>query len=208
MLRGPVELNIRFLAVALCFILSGFAELLYQTAWIRQFAVVFGTSHLAVATVLAAYMAGLAAGAYLISKVSHLISRPIFTYGLLEAGIAVSALMVPFALEGIRYLQVLSIGGQDLPPSGSGFDQAIFYSLVAFLVLMLPTAFMGATLPLLTRYVVKSESEIGPRVGWLYAVNTIGAVLGSILAGFWLVSAFGLYGTPVSYTHLTLPTKA
>ena len=188
-------MNIRFLAVALCFILSGFAALLYQTAWIRQFAVVFGTSHLAVATVLAAYMAGLAAGAYLISKVSHLISRPIFTYGLLEAGIAVSALMVPFALEGIRYLQVLSIGGQDLPPSGSGFDQAIFYSLVAFLVLMLPTAFMGATLPLLTRYVVKSESEIGPRVGWLYAVNTIGAVLGSILAGFWLVSAFGLYGT-------------
>ena len=51
------------LGVVVCFVLSGFAALLYQTAWMRQFSLVFGTSELAVAAVLAAYMGGLALGA-------------------------------------------------------------------------------------------------------------------------------------------------
>ena len=54
-----------------CFLLSGVAALIYQTAWTRQFAIVFGTSELAVATVLAAYMGGLALGAWLAERYLH-----------------------------------------------------------------------------------------------------------------------------------------
>src|SRR3982751_4534927 len=80
-----------------CFALSGLASLVYQTAWTRQFAIVFGTSELAVATVLAAYMAGLALGAAIANRVLPRISRPVWTYALLEIGIALSALIaVPF----------------------------------------------------------------------------------------------------------------
>jgi spermidine synthase len=66
-----------FPLVLLCFFLSGLAGLVYETAWTREFAFVFGTSHLAIATVLAAYMAGLASGAALAARFAHRIRRPV-----------------------------------------------------------------------------------------------------------------------------------
>ena len=82
-----------------CFVLSGLAALIYQTAWTRQFAIVFGTSELAVATVLAAYMGGLALGAWLAERFLPRVTRPVLTYALLELGIAASAMFaVPFLL--------------------------------------------------------------------------------------------------------------
>ena len=69
-----------------CFVLSGSAALIYQTAWTRQFAIVFGTSELAVATVLAAYMGGLALGAWLAERFLPRVTRPVLTYALLELG--------------------------------------------------------------------------------------------------------------------------
>ncbi|MEE8165158.1 MAG: fused MFS/spermidine synthase, partial [Myxococcota bacterium] len=77
----------------------------------------------------------------------------------------------------------------------SGPGQSIFYLLVAFVVLAVPTACMGATLPMLTRYVVRTEAQIGPRVGLLYAMNTVGAVGGTVTAGFLLLPAIGLTET-------------
>src|SRR5688572_11460402 len=73
--------------LALCFLLSGFSALVYQTAWTRQFALVFGTSELAVATVLAAYMGGLALGAWAVERWLPRISRPVLVYAGLELGI-------------------------------------------------------------------------------------------------------------------------
>src|SRR4051812_26068312 len=66
--------------LAFCFLLSGFAALVYQTAWTRQFALVFGTSELAVATVLAAHMGGLALGAWLVERWLPRVSRPVLVY--------------------------------------------------------------------------------------------------------------------------------
>ena len=80
--------------------LSGVAALVYQTAWMRQFAIVFGTSELAVATVLAAYMGGLALGALLAERFLPRVTRPVLTYALVELGIAASAVFaVPAAAE-------------------------------------------------------------------------------------------------------------
>src|SRR5262249_38681296 len=140
-------------AIALCFVLSGFAALLYQTAWMRQFSVVFGTSELAVATVLAAYMGGLALGAWLIERFLARISRPLFVYALLELGIAAGAIVLPLLLPAAEHLMALLIGGNDQPPSSRGGMQSAFYVCTAFVLLALPTACMGATLPLLVRNV-------------------------------------------------------
>jgi spermidine synthase len=192
---GSSQLKRHFLAVSACFALSGFAALVYQTAWMRQFAIVFGTAHLAVATVLAAYMAGLALGAYLIGRLMHRIRRPLLTYAVLEAGIATCALAIPWVLAGIRWLQVVILGGQAAPPDSAGFMQTAFYTSVAFIALAAPTAFMGATLPLLARYAVQRDQQVGPRIGLLYGLNTAGAVAGVILAGYLLVPNFGLFGT-------------
>ena len=184
-----------YAGVSACFLLSGFAALLYQTAWMRQFSTVFGTSELAVATVLSAYMGGLALGAGFAGKYIGKVRRPVYLYGVLEAAIAISALLVPLLLSGASLAYAAILGGQPQPPDASGLGQSIFYFVVAFAVLASPTACMGATLPLLTRYAVNSDKHIGSRVGVLYAINTAGAVAGTLVAAFILLPALGLIGT-------------
>jgi spermidine synthase len=181
--------------VVLCFVLSGFAALLYQTVWTREFAFVFGTSELAVATVLAAYMGGLAAGSAIAGRLAPRIRRPVLAYGLLELAIALAALAVPLAIRGARALAALLFGGAPEPPHAGGVALPAFQLAASFLILLVPTAFMGATLPLLARHAVRREQDLGPRIAWLYAANTGGAVGGTLVAAFVLLPALGLRGS-------------
>ncbi len=188
-------MELRFGLLLVCFFVSGFAALLYQTAWSREFAFLFGTSELAVVAVLAAYMAGLALGAALAARFVRRLTRPVLTYGLMELGIALCALAVP---SGIRLVQAIYLGiagGLDAPPESMALTTALFHLLGAFIVLLPSTALMGATLPLLARYAVHEDAQIGPRVGVLYAVNTFGAIAGTLVAAFYLLPELGLRQT-------------
>jgi spermidine synthase len=187
-----MRVDLRFILLLVCFFLSGFAALLYETAWAREFAFVFGTSEFAVVSVLAAYMGGLAAGAAVAARLVSRIRRPILTYGLLELGIAVSALAVPSGIRAAMWLQTAIAGGQSAPPDEASVSGSLFYAACSFAILMVPTGLMGATLPLLARYAVRRESEIGSRIGVLYSVNTIGAVVGAAATGFVILPALGL----------------
>ncbi|CAG0971270.1 Polyamine aminopropyltransferase [Myxococcaceae bacterium] len=187
--------DLRLTLVLVCFLLSGFAALLYQTVWTREFAFVFGTSELAVATVLAAYMGGLAGGAAIAGRFAERVRRPVLTYGLLELGIAASALAVPVAVGLSTDLYVALFGGADTPPTAGGGLQAVYYLLSSFLILFVPTGLMGATLPMLARHAVREEREIGARIGLLYATNTAGAVCGTLCAAFFLLPAIGQHAT-------------
>ncbi len=187
-----------FRLLLLCFFLSGLAALVYETAWTREFAFVFGTSELAVATVLAAYMAGLATGAALASRLAARIARPVLAYGLLELGIALCALAVPQAIDASRWLYVAIFGGLSALPDAGGLASALFYLAASFAILLVPTAMMGATLPLLVRHAVREVDQIGRRAGVLYAVNTAGAVVGVLLGGFVLLPELGLRATIAS----------
>ena len=181
--------------VILCFSLSGFAALLYQTAWMRLFAIAFGTSEIAVAVVLAGYMGGLAIGAAIAARYVARIRRPVLVYGVLEGAIAIAALAMPLMVNASGALYALFVGGQSAPPDASAFGQPLYYSIASFIVLLVPTALMGATLPLLAQYAVTSNRNLGRRVSLLYSMNTFGAVGGTLLAGFVLLPAFGLRGT-------------
>jgi spermidine synthase len=187
--------NLVLVGVISCFVLSGFAALLYQTAWMRQFSLVFGTSELAIAAVLSSYMGGLALGAGLAARYVGKVTRPVLVYGLLEAGIALSALSVPLLLKLASFLYISLLGGQTDPVDASGLGQSFFYLIIAFVVLLIPTSFMGATLPLLTKYIVRTNEQVGSRVGLLYATNTAGAIAGTLVAAFLLLPRFGLSGT-------------
>jgi spermidine synthase len=185
-----------FALLCACFVLSGIAALVYQTAWTRQFAIVFGTSELAVATVLAAYMGGLALGAYLAEKFLPRVTRPVRTYALLEIGIAASAVfLVPLLLWLANFALQSLFGDQPSPPDSDHAGTTLFYLLSAFVALALPTTLMGATLPMLARYAVADEAQIGRRIGLLYAMNTAGAVGGALLTAFVLLPELGLQRT-------------
>lgn len=186
----------RYALICGCFALSGLAALIYQTAWTRQFALVFGTSELAVATVLAAYMAGLALGARLVEGVLPRVSQPVRLYAALELGIGVAALaLVPLCLWLAERLLIALLGGQAEPPSTGAAGNTVFYLVAGFLTLLVPTALMGATLPILARAGVHDDAQIGSRIGALYACNSAGAVLGALLTALLLLPAWGLRRT-------------
>lgn len=182
-----------FLGVSLCFLLSGVAGLIYQMVWMRYLATIFGTSEQAIVTVLVAYMGGLAAGAWGAAKLLPRLKRPILIYALLEVTIAVSALFVPLLLKVISRVHVAMVGGQASPPSEGGVLDMLVCLGLGCVVLSIPTACMGATLPILARGVVHRSEQIGRRVGWLYAINTLGAMTGVVLAAFFLIPSLGLW---------------
>lgn len=188
-------MDLRFLLLLVCFFVSGFAALLYQTAWTREFAFLFGTSELAVVAVLAAYMGGLALGAAAAARFVGRLARPVLAYGVLELGIAFGALAVPFLIRGVQAAYLSVAGGLDAPPETMALSTALFHLVGSFVVLVPCTALMGATLPLLARYAVSEDSQVGPRIGILYAVNTFGAIAGTLTAAFVLLPALGLRQT-------------
>jgi spermidine synthase len=184
-----------FALLLACFFLSGFSALLYETAWTREFAFVFGTSELAVVAVLAAYMGGLALGAALAARFAPRIRRPVLAYGVLELGIALWAVALPYAIRALSALYLGWLGGLDALPETLGIATHAFHLAGAFAVLVPCTALMGATLPLLASYAVTRDEQIGSRVGLLYAANTTGAIAGTVTAAFVLLPALGLRHT-------------
>ncbi|MEO1084192.1 MAG: hypothetical protein AAFY88_08110 [Acidobacteriota bacterium] len=182
-----------FIPVLCCFVLSGAAGLIYQTAWTDELSLAFGTSELAVAAVLAAYMAGLMAGAWTIERLLSRVRRPLRTYAWLEVGIAATALLVPVGIAAAQRLQVALFSQPEM--GGIGASSAFFYLAVSFAVLLPPVALMGATLPLLILHSVRSDEDVARRTGLLYGANTVGAAVGALVTAFVILPALGLEPT-------------
>src|SRR5437870_4658961 len=181
----------RRVVLALCF-LSGISGLLYEVAWACMLHLLCGDTVLAVSTVLASFMAGLAAGSFWIGRyIDRRRGRVLAVYAGLEAGIGLSALLFPVVLQELTPLYVWL--HQTLSSSFWLFSLVRF--LLAFSLLCVPTALMGATLPVLSRYVVQSSATLGWTVGTLYALNTGGAVLGCFMTGYVLIGSLGLSRT-------------
>ena len=177
--------------VYLLFFLSGMAALIYQVVWVRSLTLVFGGSHQAVAAVLAIFMAGLGLGGYLIGRRVDGVRRPLALYGALELGIAASALGVMALLRVYPAVYVvLARGG----------DESILYltavrTLFAIVALSVPTALMGGTLPVLSRFAASGPAGLARPLSFLYGLNTLGAVVGAVLAGFVLLRLYSVSTT-------------
>lgn len=181
-----------YAATAGCFVLSGIAGLLYQTIWSRQYSLVLGTSEAAVSVVLAIYMLGLALGAAIIPRwVRAESGRSLRAFALLELGIAVCAVAIPLLLVQLGSWYVTLAGGLPNPPSATGLLPRLYFAATC-LLLLIPTMLMGATLPVLAGFAVRSTEETGPRIATLYAANTLGAAAGALAGGWWLIPDFGL----------------
>ena len=166
----------------LCF-LSGVAALVYQVGWVRSLTLVFGGSHQAVTAVLAIFMAGLGLGGYLIGARADRVGRPLALYGLLELGIAASALGVMALMAVYPDAYAVAARGRE----GSIVYLAAIRTLFAVAALGVPTVLMGGTLPLLARCVARGPTSLSRPLAFLYGLNTLGAVAGALLAGFVLL---------------------
>ncbi|MBT7863067.1 MAG: fused MFS/spermidine synthase [Gemmatimonadetes bacterium] len=164
-----------------------------QVVWLRNLKLIFGSTVPAVSTVLAAFMAGLALGSYLLGRVADRTTNRIRLYAFLELGVGLSALLLPTLFRTITPLYASAYRWQ-IESGEGGLTSVITFGL-SLCVLLIPTTLMGGTLPVLCTHLIENRSTLGRRVGLLYGLNTAGAVLGALVAGFILLHAVGVGGT-------------
>jgi spermidine synthase len=187
---GSAGDRLRLLAYPL-FFASGMAGLIYEVVWTRLLLYVFGAGIYAVSAVLAAFMAGLALGSFALGRASDRLEKPLRLYAILEAGIGVAGIALPFILRRISVVDAWAY-------ERWGQDFALLTAcrfVVTFLLLMVPTTMMGATLPVMSKAMIRSGKRLGLHVGELYSINTAGAVGGVFIAGFYLIGRFGVMNT-------------
>lgn len=174
--------------ILLCFLLSGAAGLIYQVAWGKALGLIFGHTVYAISMVLAVFMAGLAAGSAWIGRWCEKNARPISFYARLEFLIALTGTLSLVGLAGVRWLYLAAY------PTFAG-SQPLLLGLRFFgaaVVLFAPTFLMGGTFPVLVQGTAERSATLGLRVSLLYWTNTLGAVGGTLLAGFVLLPTYGL----------------
>lgn len=169
------------------FLLSGATGLAYETLWIRVLALGVGSTSQSMSLVLSIFFLGLSLGSFISGRYSERIKNALFVYGLVEVSLGVVASLLLFPLLNLHKLMVL------LPLTGSFSWVGILTKfLIVAVLLVLPTAMMGATLPLLVRALSEFYGSIGKSVSRIYAINTMGAVLGAFLTGYVLVPSLGV----------------
>jgi len=193
--RAPfgTSIDAAFASALAFFFFSGAAGLLYQVVWTRKLVLLFGTTAYAVSTVLSVFFLGLAIGSLWGGRLADRSPRPLRAYAWLEFAVGAWAVFFVLAIglgESAVAAAVQAAGGAH----GTGL---VLRAVLACVFLLPPVTLMGATLPLLARYVNAAGGVSSRRVGVLYAVNTFGAVAGCALTGFVLIANVG-------YTRTTL----
>lgn len=167
------------------FFCSGFAALLCQIVWQRMLGVFAGSDTVSAALVVSAFLAGLGLGSIIGAKVADRLSprRALFGFALAEAGVGICALFSKAFLYDF-----IAIGLAD------HVEQPLAVFALCFAGLVIPTTLMGASLPLLARAVATDLSTVAERIGTLYGLNTLGAGLGALIGGWFIVGSLGFEG--------------
>ncbi len=170
------------------FYVSGIAGLIYQVLWLRRLSLIFGVTVYAASTVLAAYMAGLATGSALSSRVLRRGILPLTAFGVAEILVGVTGLISPLLLDAASFLYAAL---HQASPDSLGM-LTVARLVCSFAILAIPTAMMGVTLPLLSAAVSSPGDDKGTGISLLYAINTLGAMTGTLLSGLILIPAIGI----------------
>lgn len=182
------------------FFCSGLCSLAYELVWMRELRLVFGSSTVATSATLAIFMGGLGLGSLLLAKKVEQHPHPLRLYGYFELIIAISAMLTPFLILFIEYLYLKTGGTQSLGPL-LGMPIRL---ILAALVLGVPTFFMGGTLPAIAKFST-NKIDVGRRdLGFLYGINTLGAVTGVWLVIFTLLENLGSRNTLLAAGLLNL----
>lgn len=170
--KKPVE-NWRFNTLGLAFLCSGTAGLLYQVAWQRLLFSTFGVDLISICIIVSTFMLGLGLGALIGGWLGDRFpASTLKIFVLCEVSIGSFGLISPTLIRNLGILMN---------------DASFTTSAIAnFLLMLIPTVFMGATLPVLIMHFVHQWGNVGVATGHLYAINTLGAMLGSSLTAFWL----------------------
>jgi spermidine synthase len=166
------------------FAASGCAALIYEIVWFQLLELVIGSSGVSLGVLLATYMGGMCLGSLAYARVVPEDRRPLRIYAFIEAGIGICGLAVLFGLPALDRFYAAH--------AGHGLAGILTRALLCALCLLAPTVLMGASLPALGRQWETTPHGVS-RLGFLYGANTIGAVGGCVLAGFYLLRVHDMY---------------
>jgi spermidine synthase len=174
----------RFLPILpLLFIGSGCAALIYEIVWFQLVELVIGSSAVSLGVLLGTFMGGMCLGSLLLPRFISPREHPLRVYAMLEAGIGLLGLLILFGLP--------ALGNLYASVSAGGFLGIVLRGVFCGICLLLPTMLMGATLPAIARWVEATPTGVS-WLGFFYGSNIVGAVIGCLLAGFYLLRVFDM----------------
>jgi len=185
----------------LLFVGSGCAALIYEIVWFQLLSLSIGSSAVSLGVLLGTFMGGMCLGSYLLPRYIDNKQHPLRVYAMLELAIGAFGLVLLFSMPIVNTVYT-AVGG-------SGFVGLILRAVVAAICLLPPTLLMGATLPAVARWVETSPKGVS-WLGFFYGGNIGGAVIGSLLAGFYLLRLFDMNVTTyiAALINVTVATLA
>ncbi|MBN3038567.1 MAG: fused MFS/spermidine synthase [Candidatus Omnitrophica bacterium] len=176
------------LVLYICFLFSGIAGLVYEVLWARYLALIFGNTAYAHTLVLATFMGGLALGSLLLGAWADKVKDKLTFYAWIEIGIALFCFFTPQLFSFSKNIYLTAARDLSLNPLGI----IVIKFIIGAIIMLPPTFLMGGTLPVLSKFMVRSFAERGKVIARLYYINSFGAFCGALLAGFYLIYHFGL----------------
>jgi spermidine synthase len=176
--------------VGILFFFSGASSLIFETLFTRLLSYTFGNTAYAASTVLAAFLGGLAFGSYLIGRIADRVRPSLLLYGGLELAIGLYGLSVPALFAGLTRVYVFLfhvINPGAIPSTAIRF-------ILAAIVIAVPAALMGGTLPVLARTIASVRPDYQSELTRFYAVNTFGAAVGTLASTYFLMPNWGVRG--------------
>jgi len=170
-------------AMLALFVGSGAAALIYEVVWFQMLQLSLGSSSVSLGVLLGVFMGGMCLGSWLFPKKVDATHHPLKVYAYLELGIGLCGLLVLFIVP--------LLGGVYAAVAGTGQFSVFLRGLVAAIILLPPTLMMGATLPAIARYVETTPKGVS-WMGFFYGGNIAGAVIGTLLAGFYLLRVYDM----------------
>jgi spermidine synthase len=164
------------------FAASGCSALIYEVVWYQSLQLAIGSTSVSLGVLLATYMGGLCIGSLWLPRMKWT-QHPLKVYAGLEAGIAIFAFLVQL---GLPYLSRVYVVGAE-----SGLPGMLLRGLLAAVCMLAPTILMGASLPAIVRWIKGTRDGVA-WWGYLYGGNTLGAVFGCLLAGFYLLRVYNM----------------
>ncbi len=186
--------------ILIAFAFSGMAALIYEVAWTRALALILGSTTYALSTMLGTFMAGLAIGSWAGGKMADRWENRQAVFGMLELGIGLLGLITIPLINLLPPLYYKMYTAFRFAPSTFFFLQFIMCAGI----MIVPTTLMGATFPVVSRAVTQDMARMGRGVGNAYSFNTMGAIVGSLAAGFLLIPLLGLKATTIFAASLNI----
>ena len=180
---APSAIDRAFWIVLLLFVGSGGAALIYEVIWLQLLQFVIGSSAVSIGVLLATFMGGMGIGSVALARYVRPGRHPLRIYAVIELAIAACGLLVLVAMPAVQGAYVAIVG--------HGIPGLLLRGLFAALCLLPPTVLMGATLPAVARWVQTTPRGVA-RLGFFYGGNTVGAVFGCLLAGFYLLRVWDM----------------